>query len=201
MTALKPSESLQVVGVKDGQIKLLRRLILNQTCSKPDCHEPTYDAHHIWPRSLITNDSWFVKLIENEQERILPNVTGLCRPHHDDVEEHRAWIKLEEGDVFVWYERDIPDDEWSCLGPLWPQPGQVIHKAKRRKKVEMAEAADDSKQQTWTIRAPKGESIAPLKVLVDQAREVLDGEDANTGPVSVLSRVLYWFTTEYKHSS
>src|SRR6266487_763407 len=126
MTALPPIESRHVKGVAS------RRYPMNQKCSHPECSNPIGDkGHHIFPRSLIGNDSYFV-LIEDEKTITLPHVTGLCRAHHTDVELHRAWIKLEDG-VFVWYDRDntwvLADpvygdgDGWERVGPLDPQPG------------------------------------------------------------------------------
>lgn len=140
MTALRPIENARVVGLKDGQMKLLRKLVLNKVCGHPDCGEPTHDPHHIWPRSLITNDSWFVEITEEDGVKVLPNIIGLCRPHHDDVEQHRAWIRLEDG-VFNWYDRDKEaQPEWVLVGPLTPQPGQVAQVKKTRKKAGPTDA-------------------------------------------------------------
>ena len=135
MTALKPREDRHVHGVSS------ERYPINPVSSKPDSLEPTDDCHHLFPRSQIGNDSWFVE-IEDEKAGSLtiPHVTGLSRSEHEDVEQHRAWIKLEDG-VFSWYDRTGPVDdpdgeldsvgryededylkgtEWSLLGPLNP---------------------------------------------------------------------------------
>lgn len=151
MTALKPLENLLVKGVPSSVYPL------NDACAKPDCfvkREGRKGAHHIFPRSLITNDSYFVQihLIQDvEQGRThkhitIPHVTWLCPEHHDDVEMHRAWIKLEDEEEFVWYDREEvwghPGDfRWERLGPLDPQPGgrqKVATKPRPRKKGDEA---------------------------------------------------------------
>lgn len=149
MTALKPIENLRVRAVAS------ERYPLNEVCAHPECAEPTADPHHIFPRSLIAGDSWFVAIFEtvtmeemvrgrklpvNGDYVTIPHVAGLCRAHHDDVEEHRAWIKLEDGE-WRWYDRgelDWSEEEgnivpWELLGPLNPQPGSRTGKPKRRK--------------------------------------------------------------------
>lgn len=138
MTALKPIENRRVRAVAS------ERYPLNEICAHPECAEPTADPHHIFPRSLIAGDSWFVEIEYMDGDEckaiVIPHVAGLCRAHHDDVEEHRAWIKLEDGE-FVWYDRsfdepieaDSVEHEFEALGPLNPQPGSKTGKPKRRK--------------------------------------------------------------------
>lgn len=144
MTALKPIENRRVRSVA------AERYPLNKTCAHPECREDAVDPHHAFPRSAIGGDSWFVAVEYDEtptpeeptgtRVEIIPHVTGLCRAHHDEVEQHRAWIKLEDG-VWVWYWRvhDHPlheigkEDEWLLVGPLNPQPGSVEGKAKRKR--------------------------------------------------------------------
>lgn len=176
MTALKPLESLLVRGVA------ARRYPLNEICAHPECAEPAVDPHHAFPRSLIGNDSWFVllgespasPLSETSEEKgggfrhATPHVTGLCRAHHDAVERHDAWIKLED-EEFVWYDRvtlgghiidgqevvlgesDADKEEWYPLGPLDPQPAgrAKSHKKRRRLKGEARR-----KRKTISLRVP-----------------------------------------------
>lgn len=184
MTALKPLENRRVRGVAS------ERYPLNEKCAHPECTEPAVDPHHIFPRSAIGNDSWFVLVVEDEEgnyttEDPIPHVSGLCRKHHDDLEEHRAWVKLEEG-VFSWHIQVPPPEHelerwesetgehrdsyplisWSALGPLNPQPGSREGKPKRKKKGQ----ARSGQSQTWTLRAPKGESMEPFFELLEQAQ-------------------------------
>lgn len=137
MTALKPIENRLVRGVPSS------RYPLNELCAMPDCGDLTADPHHCFPRSMIGNDSWFVEINEGPVTPTgipLPHVVGLCRMHHDDVEEHRAWIKLEEDGRFVWYDRLALDvarryemDEWVLAGDLDPQPGRGEKSRKPRR--------------------------------------------------------------------
>src|SRR5438132_9047067 len=99
MTALKPLECRKVNGVTATRYKI------NAVCAVPDCSKNVGDkGHHIFPRSQIGNDSYFVK-VEDTETFTIPHVVGLCPGHHRDVEEHRAWIKLED-EQFVWYIRN-----------------------------------------------------------------------------------------------
>lgn len=172
MTALPPIPNKRVVGLKDGQIKLLRKLLLNPECSVPYCDKKTDDAHHVWPRSTITNDSWYVEITEDDgTKRVLPHVTGLCREHHQEVEIHESWIKYED-DQFVWYIKD--EDDWFEIGPLVPQPGEVQHPKKKR----AAKTAEPPDTQQVNLKAPADEMEVFL-VLLDEAREMLGREKQN----------------------
>lgn len=180
ITALKPIENRRVRAVAS------ERYPINDVCAHPECAEPTADPHHIFPRSLIAGDSWFVEISWDDPERMraalgkepaypvnligstppvgvamIPHVTGLCREHHDDVEEHQAWIKLEDGE-FVWYNRADNDPvrrpldervEWDRFGPLNPQPGSRTGKPKRRKFKGEARR----KRTTISVKVPKDE--------------------------------------------
>ena len=168
VTPLPPIENCRVRGVAT------KRYDLNHKCAHPECNEDADDPHHIFPRSLITGDSWWVRIGTDEEEPpytdeewAIAHVTGLCRAHHDDVEEHRAWIKMEElpkapHHVFVWYDRG-PDaidnpimqeeaDPWIELGPLNPQPGSRDGKPKRSRKRHQGEAR--RKRATVSLRVP-----------------------------------------------
>jgi len=154
MTALKPIENRKVRGVPSTKYPL------NDKCAHPECSEPTADPHHAFPRSQIGNSSWFVEIIEGPESKpvtkvTIPHVTGLCREHHDQAEDHRAWIKLEDG-VFNWYDK-VPNDyeyrdgpTWKLLGPLNPQPGSREGKAKRKRFKGEARR----KRKTISLRIP-----------------------------------------------
>lgn len=156
MTALKPIENLRVKGVPSTKYPT------NDRCAHPDCTEPAGSVHHIFPRSLIGNGSYFV-LIEQEDGsgQIVPHAVGLCGSgttgHHGDLEEHRSWVKL-EGNEYVWYDRvpptdpqdEIPEEwqEWVEIGPLNPQPGSREGKPKRRR-LQGAEKARRKNISFW----------------------------------------------------
>lgn len=170
MTALRPVE---------GEFRAVSsdRYPLNAVCAHPECDKPTDDPHHIFPRSAIAGSSWFVALDtwiaypdaefgpsgRHELGDPFPHVIGLCRKHHDDVEEHRAWIKLEDGE-FVWWDREDapvnhedPDEDpyWRLVGPLDPQParGEKVKKPKKRKTGEARATRD-----RISIGVPQGEA-------------------------------------------
>jgi hypothetical protein len=199
MTAIRPIDLENVRGVD------ARQYPLNPVCAHPECSEPTADPHHAFARSAITNDSWFVRLVFEDKERaittipqglkleavahswgedfhaVLPHVTGLCRRHHDQVETHEAWIKLEAGE-FVWYDREDPDlprpprDEvdapahvWKLVGALDPQPGGR-DKAKKKRKKRAGVARRQRK--TITLRVPNDAEEEGAGILDDGLEEL-----------------------------
>lgn len=185
MTALKAIEWRDVRGVPSTSYPT------NLICAHPQCNElvplrpsgkPT--VHHIFPRSTIGNDSYFVQYTpENGETKIVPHAVGLCGSgttgHHGDVEEHRAWIKLEDGE-FRWYERvpptdphdEIPADwqEWQLIGALNPQPGSVDGKPKRKRTVKGS--SERAARKTVSIRLPEGVDGDYWDDLTREAEEV-----------------------------
>ena len=192
MTALPPLETRRVLGVDAAVYDA------NRTCSHPECAEPVPDrGHHIFPRSQITNGKYFVQAWDADGKEMfahpIPHVTGLCRPHHDAVERHEAWIKLEERDeepflLFVWYDR-TPNDpsiltpqagtpgfdkyyaaEWQRLGPLDPQPaGREKARKPKRKRLK---GDDLAKRKTVTIKLPEGVDGQDWEDLLAEAETV-----------------------------
>jgi hypothetical protein len=150
LTALKPIENRNIRGVPGYKYPL------NKKCAHPDCTKETESAHHIFGRPPPEGKSWFVAIQNNDEPGLeaattIPHVIGLCGSgttgHHGDLEEHRAWIKYEDGE-FIWYDRSEnrnpfwnpvgnPNDEylWDALGPLNPQPCDApkTKKSKNRK--------------------------------------------------------------------
>lgn len=205
MTALKPIENRRVRAVAS------ERYPLNEICAHPECSEPTADPHHAFPRSAIGGDSWFVEIrhmsIRDDIVWTIPHVTGLCRAHHDAVELHDAWIKLEDGE-FVWYDRQSLDGiateqgklEFVALGPLNPQPGSRTGKPKRKK----FKGEKRRKRTTISIKVPKDEQEDGAGVWDDrleQARERMeaDGElDPDRPPYYLITDILYDWATRPK---
>lgn len=204
ITALKPLENRRVRGVAS------ERYPLNEKCAHPECSEKAADPHHIFPRSQIGNDSWFVEIEDGEPDEVgsgdewallggdgtIPHVSGLCRAHHDAVEMHQAWIKLEDG-VFVWYDRHKSEDVWAKVGPLNPQPGSKEGKPKRRKFQGEARR----KRATISIRVPNDSAEDGAGIydeLVEQAQEKLQrdmGVDYVPTPYITLVAVLHNYLT------
>lgn len=187
MTALKPVENRNVEAVAS------ERYPSNKVCAHPHCTElvdlrPNGDptVHHTFPRSQINGDSYFVRI----EDKVYPHAVGLCGSgttgHHGDVEDHRAWIKFEDG-VFVWYDRIIPDggemgdegwevvpEAWIAIGPLNPQPGSVEGKTKYRK-PKASTPEEREKRVNTQIKTPVGEKNV-LPELISFAQDLLQKE-------------------------
>lgn len=150
MSALKPIENARVVGIAAEAYPI------NVKCAHPECAEEAVDPHHCFPRSRQVGGSFFVAITFDTAEEakkfgdkvrvrplkvspktvVIPHVVGLCREHHDQVEDHHAWIKLEDG-TWNWYDRPRTQEEngtgFDLVGRLSPQPGSVEGRAKRKK--------------------------------------------------------------------
>ena len=172
MTALPPLETRRVLGV-DAAVYSANRI-----CAHPECAEPVPDrGHHIFPRSQITNGKYFVQAWDADGKEMfahpIPHVTGLCRQHHDAVERHDAWIKLEDG-VFIWYDRLKVENslglKWTIVGPLDPQPaGREKARKPKRKRLK---GDDLAKRKTVTIKLPEGVDGQDWEELLAEAEAV-----------------------------
>jgi hypothetical protein len=172
MTALKPIENRRVVAVAAETYPM------NAVCAHPDCTNEVADPHHSFPRSAIGGDSYFVSITFDSWEDAvavlgknpsvtevlgvgfvsapIPHCIGLCREHHDNVEAHLSWCKLESG-TWVWLDLDNIDpeqlgvpDTYVEIGELNPQPGATKSKAKRSRLKGEARR----KRRTISIRVP-----------------------------------------------
>lgn len=174
MTALKPLEQLEVHGVASV------RYPINKTCAHPECDKPTESVHHAFPRSQTGNGSWFVVVGPKKSEitdKAIPHAVGLCghgtAGHHGDLEDHRAWLRLEDG-VWNWYERAKKqhthprppewEEDWVLTGPINPQPGSVTGGPKKRKRKQ-GEAR--RARRTISIAVPQDEQEQGAGILDD----------------------------------
>jgi hypothetical protein len=203
MTALKPTENRHVRAVSS------ERYPLNEISSHPESTQYATDHHHVFPRSMIGGDSWFVEIdVEFEDgsgaKAVIPHVVGLTREEHRQVEEHEAWIKLEDG-IFNWYDRvegPDPDLEWDLRGPLNPQPGQQGTPKKKRRNFT-GEARRN--RATISVKVPKDDQEDGAAIWdehVDLARErlILMGlTDSDTYPVYnvIVSALDDWLTNHW----
>lgn len=190
---MNPIESRNVIGRKASKYPL------NTICAHPECNEKVDSAHHCFPRSLIGNSLWFVLIdytgtMGPEEERLhdtVPHVVGLCgsgtTDHHGDVEEHRAWIKYEDGE-FVWYDREVivyydeigesgRDETWTRVGPLNPQPGSREGKPKRKRFKGEAKR----QRKTVSIRVPD-DADEDGAGLLDENVEILEAKLSPDSP-------------------
>lgn len=164
MTALRPVESWGVTPVEsDEERKLLRRMVLNETCAHPECDKPTESAHHLWPQGTLKSSSWLVRI--PGVDRPVQHAVGLCGSgttgHHGDLEEHRGWVKYEDG-AFNWYDKyaqshggPTPGPLWELVGPLDPQPGA---NRSGRKKIQGKKKGETRPYRAqWNVGVPKDE--------------------------------------------
>ena len=96
---------------------------VHEWCSLPGCVSRTQDGHHLWPRSFLRGQpqNW----VRVPSGATVANKTGVCRRHHSaltgNIGGHTGWIKLEHGDVFTYWEQEVPG-KWVSRGMLSPQP-------------------------------------------------------------------------------
>lgn len=163
MTGLKPVVGGEVSGIWS------KTYLPNLICAHPECDKAVESIHHIFGRPPgEASDSWFVRLVLVDEdgtqhiETPLPHATGLCghgtTGHHGDVEEHRAWIRYQDG-VYNWYEYRVTegalDDEWAYLGPLNPQPG--AREAKPKPHHPKDGETKKRKQHSFSVKLPENE--------------------------------------------
>jgi hypothetical protein len=135
-----------------------------------------------------------------EGSAVIPHAVGICGTgttgHHGDLEEHRAWIKLENG-VYVWYDRIDREPEGPLefdfveVGPLNPQPGSREGKPKRKKQATTK--VEKEARVNTTIRTTVGEKNV-LPELIEQCRERVKDKleyDKSPSDYLVLTTVLY----------
>jgi hypothetical protein len=185
MTPLKPIEDLTVKGREHGP----SRYALPEICQHPDCTEPATSKHHCWPKGMLKGDYWWVEI----KGVIVANVIALCGDgttgHHGDVEDHRSWIRFEDG-VFNWYDREPVDldyttaEEWRLVGPLNPQPGDTLGRKKRSRK----QGEERRQRRTISVKVPadRENGGALWDELIEQTREKLikdDYKDADKLPI------------------
>jgi hypothetical protein len=118
---LIPLENRDVKGLNGLEFPAYRVPAL---CSHPRCSRVVVDAHHLFRRSFLAGAYPWVELPDH---RIVGNVAGLCRLHHDQVTANEAWIRW-----LVRPRKDAPDVVrgrfWWCardgreLDELYPHP-------------------------------------------------------------------------------
>lgn len=164
MTALKPIVGGEVQGIWS------KTYLPNLICAHPECENAVESIHHIFGRPPgDVSDSWFVRLVQVDEDGTehittpLPHAIGLCghgtTGHHGDVEEHRAWIKYQDG-VYYWYDRDEASEpgepgvpSWNWIGPLNPQPGA----REAKPKPHIPKDGVKRKQHSFSVKLPENE--------------------------------------------
>jgi hypothetical protein len=103
-----------------------KRRELNATCAAPGCITPSQEGHHLWPRSYLRGEP--TEWVRLPSGRVIANVVGLCRRHHNEVTGapggHKAMIQLTPDEVLIWLSVDefSAESAWVHHGLLHPQP-------------------------------------------------------------------------------
>lgn len=154
-------------------------------CAHPACMERAQERHHLFRRSELKGAYDWVEVIEASGQSVkVPNVADLCRRHHADVTENRAWIKL-EGTVYVWTDR-LPDGGWRIVGALSRDVDESVYcpscgQPKRLHRDPLPRLATRRKK-SWVIAVPDDaeDGAEALQTLVDWICEEL-GYDGPKG--------------------
>jgi hypothetical protein len=192
----------------------------NEWCPIPGCVARAQSGHHMWARSYLRGQPY--DWVQLPSMAVVCNVMGVClRHHHDltgDLGGHKGWIKLEHGDVFVYYES--VGQSWQPVGPLSPQPKIIATEGERRRQGDSAERAHlhlkegetcttcgytrpvrreplpKRKTKSWTVEVPEDSEIGAdvLDDWVEQFAALLGFEDSKKGVTRyhVLAVVLAW---------
>jgi hypothetical protein len=105
---LSPTDSRDVHGFEAEPYEL------NGFCAVPGCNEQEFlERHHLWRRSAIGGDYWFVEL----PGMIVGNCVNLCRRHHRQVTDNEAAIRFHD-DLFFWTDLMVEDRLLTWQPPL-----------------------------------------------------------------------------------
>lgn len=97
---------------------------VDKICAAPGCISVSQQAHHLWRRSSLRGQpqDW----VSLPSGRIVANTIGLCMRHHGfvtgGVGGHKAQIKMEPDETFIWLTPEREGFSWVNQGLLHPQP-------------------------------------------------------------------------------
>jgi hypothetical protein len=193
---LLPHEGWNVAGVEGD------RYTVGPFCDAPGCKRPVDHKHHLWRRSYIGGDRWWVRVPGKDGRTLtIRNVVGLCWRHHEEVTGsvggHKAWIRwLEDEEALYWLELD-PDDHWQAIGTLsLPAPSRDVAPSSPGREAERCpscgrlrttphdhEPQPKRPRKTWTVRVPadQEDGAAILDELLDGCAEIFGHEEYTSG--------------------
>jgi len=191
---LLPSESWNIAGVEGD------RYTVGPYCDAPGCKRPVDHKHHLWRRSFLGGDFWWVRVpVEASETTVIRNVVGLCWHHHDDVTGqgggHKAWIRwTPERQELAWMEA-VDYGHWIQIGTLsLPAPSDhaapatpgreaercpTCGKLKRKHEDHEHEPQPRRPRRTWTIKVPddKENGAEVLNELVEACAEIFGHDE------------------------
>ena len=196
-------ESWDVKGV-DGA-----GYVLNSICAAPGCDKVAGERHHLWRRSFLAGDYWWVEV----NAEVIGNCVGLCRHHHGQVTRNEVLISYWD-DLFWWNDVELrwqPPKHPESLsftvsdsetpgekrGHICPSCGQALphekHEPEKREKPKL--------RKSWSIAVPVGEQENGAEVLdvnLEHARQMfaeagMPYGSAETAKYFVLSTALALF--------
>jgi hypothetical protein len=185
---LVPSDAWNVAGVKGD------KYTVGPFCDAPGCKRPVDHKHHLWRRSFLGGDFWWVRVpLSADRTTVIRNVVGLCWRHHEDVTGavggHRAWIKWDpEEETFHWLEND-GYDHFAAIGTLsLPAPTEDAAPTPTGREAERCPTCGRPKRhehthdpqpkrprKTWVLRVPADNEDGALVLdeLVESLAEAL----------------------------
>lgn len=188
---LIPSEAWNVAGVKGDHYTV------GPYCDAPGCKRPVDHKHHLWRRSFLGGDHWWVRVPTARGTTIvIRNVVGLCWHHHEDVTGgpggHKAWIQwVEEREDFDWLEAD-GYSKWIKIGRLTlPAPTELPKQDRNPKRCPTCgrverhdhdhrqEPAPKRQRKSWVVAVPADseDGAAILEELIEIIAEAIGAEE------------------------
>ena len=184
---LDPAKDVEKVAIEGPPVEI------SLICVVPGCSNPTDDQHHLFRRTLLGKPADWVEIRSLEDGAViatLPNVAGICRPHHDEVTENRARVGWDtDTRLWLW---DTMDGEDPL--PLEPQPGRresaedgakcpTCGRVKRAKRTTSVKKEPARKREVVGIRVPKDHERGAeiLEDTLTEARKALGNKEEFEG--------------------
>jgi len=207
---LLPLQDPRIRGVEGPRYKV------GPLCEAPGCNRPVDHAHHLWRRSYLTGDYWWVEVPEALGLRTITigNVVGLCWRHHEDVTGtvggHKAAFIWRDG-VLLWtpVEPFINKSDQAVVPtrPFEGTPEAPVSEQERcpkcgrrkpRKKPEGLPKRDPRRKTRFVLMVPKDseeDGHALVTSLLDDCAEKMGRSEKET--YYTLVDALNWFLLNY----
>lgn len=97
---------------------------LNEICAAPKCGTPYCERHHLWRRSFLIGDFWWVEILASGS--VVGNCVNLCHTHHQAITENKAVIEFVDGE-FVWSDMLLLNEPLTFQPTAPPPDNQTIN--------------------------------------------------------------------------